>query len=100
MAVGDSQNYLPTKTDVIISTGLPRDVDGLLDPNDAFGSLGYAIDIPRRELSFFNPNESPLSPRSQPRDGAVVAWQREGNSHRPFVVLNTGERVLSTTKGR
>src|SRR2546423_1096623 len=39
MAIGDPQNYLPTKRDVIVSSGLPPDLDGLLDPNDAFGSL-------------------------------------------------------------
>lgn len=97
IALGDTENYLPGRTDVIISTGLPRDLDGLLDPNDAFGSLGYTIDIPRQELSFFDPRESPLSPRSQPRDGAVVAWQQQGGSHRPFVVLSTGEQALIDT---
>jgi len=97
MALGEPQNYLPGRTNVIISTGLPRDLDGLLDPNDAFGSLGYTIDIPRQELSFFDPRESPLSPRSQPRDGAVVTWQQQGGSHRPFVVLSTGEHALLDT---
>jgi len=97
IALGDPQNYLPGKTGVIITTGLPRDLDGLLDPNDAFGSLGYALDIPRQQLSFFDPRESPLSPRSQPRDGAVVTWQQQGGNHRPFVVLSTGEQALIDT---
>jgi len=97
IALGDPQNYLPAKTDVIISNGLPRDLDGLLDPNDAFGSLGYSIDIPQQELSFFDPRESPLSQRSQPPEGAVVSWQQQGGSHRPFVVLSTGEHALIDT---
>lgn len=97
IALGEPENYLPGRTDLIISPGLPRDLDGLLDPNDAFGSLGYSIDIPRQELSFFDPRESPLSPRSQPREGAVVSWLRQGSSHRPFVALSTGEQALIDT---
>jgi len=97
IALGEPQNYLPGKTNVIISAGLPRDLDGLLDPNDAFGSLGYTIDIPRQQLSFFDPRETPLSARSQPRDGAVVAWQQQGGNHRPFVTLSTGEQALIDT---
>ena len=97
IALGDPQNTLPGRLNMIISTGLPRDLDGLLDPNDVFGSLGYTIDIPGQQLSFFDPRESPLSARSQPRDGAVVTWQQQGGSHRPFVVLSTGEQALVDT---
>lgn len=97
IALGESQNILPGRTNVIITPGLPRDLDGLLDPNDAFGSLGYTIDIPHQELSFFDPRETPLSLRSQPRDGAVVAWQQRSGSHRPFVTLSNGEQALIDT---
>ena len=97
IALGESENVLPGKTNVIITPGLPRELDGLLDPNDAFGSLGYTIDIPHQELSFFDPRETPLSVRAQPRDGAVVAWQQQGGSHRPFVTLSNGERALLDT---
>jgi predicted aspartyl protease len=97
IALGDAQNSLPGRTNLIISSGLPSNLDGLLDPNDAFGSLGYTIDIPQRQLSFFDPRESPLSPRSQPRDGAVVTWREQGGSHRPFVTLSTGEQALLDT---
>ena len=97
IAIGDPQNQLPAKSDVIVSSGLPNDLDGLLDPGDAFGKFGYSIDIPSRELSAFDPRESPLSVRTPPRDGAVVAWQQQGNSHRPFVQLSTGENALIDT---
>ncbi len=97
IALGDSQNVLPGRTNLIVSSGLPRDLDGLLDPNDAFGSLGYTIDIPHQELSFFDPHESPLNPRSQPPDGAVVSWREQGGNHRPFVTLSTGEQALIDT---
>lgn len=97
IALGEPENLLPGRTNVIITPGLPRDLDGLLDPNEAFGSLGYTIDIPHQELSFFDPRETPLSLRSQPRDGAVVAWQQQSGSHRPFVMLSNGEQALIDT---
>ena len=97
IALGESENVLPGRTNMIITPGLPRDLDGLLDPNDVFGSLGYAIDIPRHELSFFDPRETPLSLRSQPRDGAVVTWQQHSGSHRPFVTLSNGDQALIDT---
>src|SRR5262252_7019924 len=97
VALGDSQNRLPARAEVIVSNGLPRDIDGLLDPNDAFGQLGYSIDIPHQELSFFDPRESALSTRTQPADGAVISWQQQGNSRRPFVTLSTGEQALIDT---
>jgi len=97
MAIGDPQNYLPTKRDIIVSGGLPADLDGLLDPNDAFGSFGYVIDIPARELSAFNPREEPVTLQREPAGGAVVQWLQQGSSHRPFVRLDTGEQVLIDT---
>jgi len=97
IALGDSQNRLPARAQVIVSNDLPRDLDGLLDSSEAFGQLGYSIDIPHQELSFFDPRESPLSVRSQPAGGAVVSWQQQGNSRRPFVTLSTGEQALIDT---
>jgi hypothetical protein len=97
LAVGDPDNRLPAGSEVIVSSGLPRDLDGLLDPNDAFGSFGYVIDVPQQELSAFDPRREPLSTRTQPPDGAVIEWLSEGGSHRPFVLLSTGERALIDT---
>jgi len=97
IALGTSQNRLPARTQVIVSNGLPRDLDGLLDPSEMFGQLGYSIDIPHQELSFFDPRESALSVRSQPAGGAVVSWQQQGNTRRPFVTLSTGEQALIDT---
>ena len=97
LAIGDSRNYLPTKLDVIVSGGLPPDLDGLLDPNDAFGSFGYDLDIPARRLSAFDPREQPVTWQREPLDGAVVQWLQQGNNHRPFVRLDTGEEVLIDT---
>lgn len=97
LAAGDRQNYLPSKGEVMVTSGLPRDIDGVLDPTEVFAPLGYVIDIPRRELVAFDPHERPLSEDNQPEGGAVVAWLRERQSRRPFVQLDNGDRALIDT---
>jgi hypothetical protein len=81
----------------MVTSGLPSDIDGVLDPTQAFSPLGYVIDIPRLELSAFDPQTSPLSANHQPSEGAVVPWLRERQSRRPFVELDNGDRALIDT---
>jgi predicted aspartyl protease len=97
LAIGDSENYLPSGRDVLVTSGLPRDIDGVLDPTEAFSPLGYIIDIPRRQLSAFEPRDTPIRLSSPPQGGAVVSWLRERNGRRPFVQLDNGDRVLIDT---
>jgi hypothetical protein len=97
LALGDSQNYLPAKGDVMVTSGLPKDLDGVLDPTEALAPLGYIIDIPRGELSAFNPDYSPVRASEQPPQGTVVRWMREGRDRRPFVQLDNGDRALLDT---
>ena len=81
----------------MITSGLPRDLDGVLDPTEAFAPLGYVIDIPRHELSAFESSELPLRIDRQPAEGAVVPWLRESHGRRPFVQLDNGDRALLDT---
>ncbi len=97
LAIGDSENYLPAKGEALISNGLPADLDGLLDPTEAFSPLGYEIDLPRRELAGFDPRADPVQTNSSPVDGAVVSWVREGHGRRPFVMLDNGDHALLDT---
>jgi predicted aspartyl protease len=97
LALGDRENLLPGKMDVVVTTGLPRDLDGVVDPTEAFSPLGYVIDIPRNELSAFDPHETPIRINNQPQDGAVVPWLREFQGRRPFVQLDNGDRALIDT---
>ena len=97
LAIGDSDNYLPARGLAMITNGLPRDVDGVLDPTESFAPLGYVIDIPRHELSAFEPKELPLKMDQQPAAGAVVPWLREKHGRRPFVQLDNGDRALLDT---
>jgi hypothetical protein len=98
LAVGDQDNILPTKGMVIVTERLAPDVDGVLDPAEAYWPLGFEIDMPRGELTAFDPRMTPLS-RNQnlPPDGALVSWLFDGQSRRPFVMLEGGRRALLDT---
>src|SRR5258706_11027531 len=97
LAIGDSENYLPAKGEARIVSGLPRDLDGVLDPTEAFSPLGYVVDLPQRELSAFDPRTDPVTVNQQPDEGTVVRWERSGLSRRPFVTLDNGDRALLDT---
>jgi hypothetical protein len=97
LAIGDPENYLPAKGLVMITSGLPRDIDGVLDPTEGYAPLGYVIDIPRHELSAIDSHALPLRLDEQPAEGAVVPWLREGHGRRPFVQLDNGDRALLDT---
>ena len=97
LAVGNRENYLPGSRNVVVTAGLPADLDGVLDPTEAFSPFGYVIDVPHLELSAFDPYESPVAMNYQPRDGAVVPWLQDGHGRRPFVQLDNGDRALIDT---
>ena len=97
LAIGDRTNYVPGSREVVVTSGLPNDIDGVLDPTEALSPLGYIIDIPRLELSTFDSRAMPLRVEDQPREGAVVPWLRVGSSRRPFVQLDNGDRALIDT---
>lgn len=97
LAIGDRENYLPGSRKVVVTPGLPPGLDGVLDPTEAFSPLGYIVDIPRLELSAFEPRQSPVNAGDQPREGAVVQWLRDGGGRRPFVQLDNGDRALIDT---
>jgi hypothetical protein len=97
LSVGDIENYLPNKGEVLTTSGLPADLDGVLDPTEALAPLGYTIDIPRREFLAFDPRSEALQVNRPPLEGAVVTWLREASGRRPFVMLDNGDRALIDT---
>jgi len=97
LAIGDPDNYLPAKGAVMVINGLPSDLDGVIDPTEAFAPLGYVIDLPQNRLSAFDPLTNPLRMNELPEEGAVVQWIREANGRRPFVMLDNGDRALLDT---
>lgn len=97
LALGSRENTLPARGLFVVAPGLPEGVDGVLDPSEAIYPLGFTIDIPAGELSFFDPRTQPLRTGSAPREGAVVPWLTEGGTRRPFVMLAEGRRALLDT---
>lgn len=97
IAIGDPDNALPGRGEILVTSGLPNDLDGILDPTEAFAPFGYVIDIPRREVAAFDPQVNPLRMNIQPNDGAVVSWLREARGRRPFVQLDDGSHALLDT---
>lgn len=97
IALGSRENGLPARGLAIVARGLPADVDGVLDPTEAFSPFGYVIDIPGGELRAFDPRVRPLRAGDAPTDGAVVPWLTDGQSRRPFVMLGEGRRALLDT---
>ena len=97
-ALGDAQNLLPSRGLILVTERLAPGVDGVLDPAEAYGSLGFEIDMVRGELAAFDPRLTPLRRASNlPPDGAVVTWLTDGQSRRPFVMLEGGRRALLDT---
>ena len=97
LAIGEIENYLPAKGEVLITSGLPADIDGVLDPTEALAPLGYTIDIPGREFIAFDPRSEAVEVNRPPLEGAVVTWLREAHGRRPFVMLDNGDRALIDT---
>jgi hypothetical protein len=94
VALGNPDNFLPSKLRIAIAPSLPSGIDGILDPTDAYAPLGYAIDFPQKQITAFDSRSSGLSVRQQPADGAVVPWIRDSESNRPFVRLSDGRLAL------
>ena len=98
LAVGDQQNFLPSKGLIIITDRLAPGVDGVLDPVEAYWPLGFEIDMTRGEVEAFDARLLPLRRASNlPTDGAIVSWLMDGQSRRPFVMLEGGRRALLDT---
>ncbi|MGA9995858.1 MAG: aspartyl protease family protein [Pyrinomonadaceae bacterium] len=97
LAIGDAQNFLPARGYTIVADRLPSDLDGILDPTESYWPLGYTIDIPRGEISSFDPQTNPLRFADTPAEGTVVPWIFEGSSRRPYVMLDNGRHVLLDT---
>ncbi|HEX8853919.1 MAG TPA: pepsin/retropepsin-like aspartic protease family protein [Pyrinomonadaceae bacterium] len=97
LALGSRENFLPSKGLSIVVHGLPQDIDGVLDPTEAFSPLGYIIDLPRGLIEAFDPRTQPVRRSDATDAGAVVEWLREAGGRRPFVLLGGVRRALVGT---
>lgn len=97
LAIGGADNTLPSGKTVIVASGLPGDIDGVLDPVESYWPLGFVIDLPRGEISAFNPQANPVRAGAVPDGGVVVPWIFQAGSRRPFVRLGDGQSALLDT---
>jgi predicted aspartyl protease len=99
LALGDPQNVLQSDGQFVITERLAPGVDGVLDPAEAFGSLGFEIDLARGLMTAFDPRKTPLRRGGEDLtpDATVVPWLTDGQSRRPFVMLEGGRRALIDT---
>ena len=101
LAVGSPQNFLPSRGLVIVVNELPGGVDGILDPTEAYSPFGYSIDIPKDEVSAFDPRRTPLRTGAAPPDGVVVSWCGSGvvEDAVPRMLAGGGRALLDTGSG-
>lgn len=98
LAVGDEENVLPSKGLVIVTERLAPGIDGVIDPAEVYYPFGFEIDMARGEMTAFDTKISPLRRGSNlPPDGTIVSWLTDGQSRRPFVMLEGGKRALLDT---
>lgn len=97
LAIGSANNILPARGATIIASGLPPDIDGVLDPTESYWPFGYILDLPRKTIAAFNPRLNPLTLDDVPAEGTVAEWLTDGRTRRPFVALTDGTRVLIDT---
>jgi hypothetical protein len=97
LALGDRSNALPTNKTALVVSFLPPDLDGILDPTEAYSPLGYSIDMPNQRIEAVDTTAGFVRNRQGNSDAAVVRWLRVGESNRPFVRLGDGRTALIDT---
>jgi hypothetical protein len=97
IAVGDSENVLPSRGRAVVIDELAPGLDGVLDPAEAYWPLGFEVDMPRGLMSAFDPRSTPLRRMDATPEAAVVPWLADGGTRRPFVALGSGRRALIDT---
>jgi hypothetical protein len=96
LALAERENVLPSKQTALIVTNLPPNLDGVLDPTEAYAPFGYSIDLPNQQIDALVAGA--IDPAMRLRgEGAVVPWLRIGNDNRPFVRLADGRMALVDT---
>lgn len=96
IALDGRANTLPSKQTALIVTNLPPDLDGILDPTEAYAPFGYSIDLPNEQMDAL-PAGSIHPDTRLPDEGAIVPWVRMGSDNRPFVRLADGRMALVDT---
>ncbi|MEK6283826.1 MAG: aspartyl protease family protein [Acidobacteriota bacterium] len=96
ISIGERGNTLPTNQTALIVSNLPPDIDGILDPTQAYPPYGYSIDMPNERIEALDVTGLG-SPNKAGAEGAVVAWVHQSGDTRPFVRLGDGRLALVDT---
>ena len=96
IALDGRANTLSSKQTALIVSNLPPDLDGILDPTEAYAPFGYSIDLPNEQMEAL-PAGSIHPDTRLPDEGAIVPWVRMGSDNRPFVRLADGRTALVDT---
>ena len=96
VALDQRTNTLPSKQTALVVTNLPPDLDGILDPTEAYAPFGYSIDLPNEQITALPAGAIHQGARL-PDEGAIVPWIRRDNDNRPFVRLGDGRTALVDT---
>jgi hypothetical protein len=97
LALGDPSNVLGRNKTALVVSFLPPDLDGILDPTEAYSPLGYSIDMPNQRIEALDTTSGFVRNHQRSQDAAVVRWLRVGESNRPFVRLGDGRTALIDT---
>ena len=96
IALDERGNTLPAKQTALVVNNLPPDLDGILDPTEAYAPFGYSIDLPNEQMEALPAGT--IHPDTRlPDEGAIVPWIRTGSDNRPFVRLGDGRTALVDT---
>jgi hypothetical protein len=96
IALAERSNTLPSRQSALIVGNLPPDLDGILDPTEAYAPFGYSIDLPNQQIDALT--SGTIHPDTRlPGEGTVVSWLQRGNDNRPFVQLADGRTALVDT---
>ncbi|HKO97056.1 MAG TPA: aspartyl protease family protein [Pyrinomonadaceae bacterium] len=95
LSAGTAGNLLASKQTALIVSNLPADVDGILDPTEAYAPFGYVIDMPNAQITALD--TTGLTQTAKGRERAVVSWVRKPGDNRPFVKLGDGRLALVDT---
>jgi hypothetical protein len=95
VSLGAATNVLPSKQEALIVSNLPSDIDGILDPTQAYAPFGYIIDMPRAQISSMDSDG--LSQVRFSGERAQVSWVNKAGDKRPFVRLGDGRLALVDT---
>src|SRR5688500_20023145 len=93
IALDGRANTLPSKQTALIVKNLPPDLDGILDPTEAFAPFGYSIDLPNEQIDAL-PAGSIHPDTRLPDEVVIFPWVRTDTVNLPVVLFDAGHTAF------